>query len=131
MKVYLHHTMFTLAMTDTALRQSDLIVSLFAVFAPCATLLMGPSLPLSNGPASHCACPKYRYTVLAKVRVLERGNVQLNIRAETVTEEIRTPIVLLPPSGPRSRKADHNSTLIGLKLEEEAYSNRPYHFIEL
>jgi hypothetical protein len=114
MKVYLHHTIFTLAMTDTALRQPDLIMSLLTILAARATLLMGPSLPLSNGPASHCACPRYRYTVLAKVRVLGRGDVQLRIRAETHTEAIATPMVLPPPSETRTRKADHNSPSIGL-----------------
>jgi hypothetical protein len=90
---------------NAAVKATDLIVPFFALVTSCTTLFMCLSLPLSNRPTSHGACPRYSYTVSAKVEVLRKGeNVQLGIRAETVTEEITMPMVLPPPPS-----IDHNT----------------------
>jgi hypothetical protein len=85
-------------MINAAIEAMDLVVSCFTGFASCTTLFMCLPLPLPNRPTSHGACPRCRYTVSAKVGVFKkRENVQLKIRAETVTGEITMPMVLPPP----------------------------------
>jgi hypothetical protein len=72
MRVSLHHTALELAVLNAVVEATDLIVPLFALVTSCTTLFMCLSLPLSNRPTSHGACPRYSYTVTAKVKVFRK-----------------------------------------------------------
>jgi len=62
-------------------RRLDLIMSLLALIATTATLLMRSSLPFSNRTASHDACPNLVERV-QRVKVFGRGNVQAKIKRQ-------------------------------------------------
>lgn len=99
MRAFLHHTSLKLATTNGT----------FEVMRPCSAFFYNCRSPRdSSYVSSFAALQQVRLslcmsemwdTVPAKVEVLGRGNVQLRIRAETVTKWIATPTVLPPPSG--------------------------------
>jgi len=65
----------------------------------------------------------YVYTVPAKVKVLERGNVRLKIRAEASKESDSNAHGFTAPSSIDQEQQNHVSAAVGLKIQKIIYRN--------
>jgi len=65
----------------------------------------------------------YMYTVPAKVKVLERGNVRLKIRAEASKESDSNAHGFAAPSSIDQEQQNHVSATVGLEIQAIIYRN--------